>query len=100
MEKIILDENEMPKSYYNILPDLPEPLAPPLHPATNKPIRPEDLAAILSKEAVRQEMSMENFIPIPEEVRDALLAAGRPTPLFRVYCPKAVPAKHATPASS
>ncbi|VVC00279.1 Tryptophan synthase beta chain 2 [uncultured archaeon] len=81
--KILLREEDVPKDYYNILPDLPTPLAPPLHPGTKKPATPEDFEAIFPKEIIRQEMSQERFIPIPEEVRDALLRSGRPSPLFR-----------------
>ena len=73
----------MPSKYYNILPDLPSPLAPPLDAATGKPIPPSALEAIFPKEIVRQEVSSQRFVPIPEEVRDALLALGRPTPIFR-----------------
>ncbi|MGV8176999.1 MAG: TrpB-like pyridoxal phosphate-dependent enzyme [Candidatus Bilamarchaeaceae archaeon] len=81
--KIILDENSVPRNFYNILPDLPEPLAPPLDPGTGKPMDPSALEMIFPKESVRQEMSQERSIPIPEEVRDALIRMGRPSPLFR-----------------
>jgi tryptophan synthase beta chain len=81
--KILLDENEVPRQFYNILPDLPHPLAPPLHPGTGKPASPSDFEAIFSKAVIAQEMSSERFIPIPGEVRDALLRSGRPSPLFR-----------------
>ncbi len=81
--KILLTEDDVPKNYYNILPDLPTPLLPPLNPATKKPISPEDLFAIFPKEVVKQEVSSERFIPIPDEVRQALLTMGRPSPLFR-----------------
>ncbi|MCX6773002.1 MAG: TrpB-like pyridoxal phosphate-dependent enzyme, partial [Candidatus Micrarchaeota archaeon] len=81
--KILLREEDVPREYYNILPDLPTPLAPPLHPGTKKPASPADFEAIFPKEIIRQEMSQERFIPIPEEVRDALLRSGRPSPLFR-----------------
>ncbi|VVC02184.1 Tryptophan synthase beta chain 2 [uncultured archaeon] len=83
MTKIVLDENDVPKQFYNILPDLPHPLAPPLNPATREPAKPEDFEAIFPKEVIRQEMSSERFIPIPDEIRYALLASGRPSPLFR-----------------
>jgi tryptophan synthase beta chain len=85
MTKIVLDENEVPKDFYNILPDLPTPLAPPLHPGTRQPASPSDFEAIFPKEIIRQEMSPDRFIPIPSEVRDALLASGRPSPLFRAH---------------
>ncbi|MCI0503121.1 TrpB-like pyridoxal phosphate-dependent enzyme [Candidatus Micrarchaeota archaeon] len=83
MIKITLDENEVPKNFYNVLPDLPEPLAPPLNPKTREPVSPSDLEAIFPKELIRQEMSAERSIPIPNEVRDALIRFGRPTPLIR-----------------
>ena len=82
MRKILLDENEMPKYWYNILPDLPEPLPPPLHPVTKKPVKPEDLKPIFPKALIEQEMSNERWIKIPEEVRD-VYALWRPTPLIR-----------------
>jgi len=93
--KVVLTEEEMPKRYYNILPDLPKPLDPPLDPRTGKPVNPKDLEVIFTKEAVRQEMSSQRFIDIPEEIRSALFALGRPTPLFRA---KRLEAKLKTPA--
>ncbi len=93
--KMTLDESELPRFYYNILPDLPVPLSPPLNPATKEPVRPEELQAIFPKEVIRQEMSQERNIPIPEEIRDALLMMGRPSPLFRA---KRLEAKLKTPA--
>ena len=83
MTKIMLEENDVPKQFYNIQPDLPHPLAPPLHPGTKEPAKASDFEAIFPKEVIRQEMSQERFIPIPNEIRDALLASGRPSPLFR-----------------
>ncbi|MFH1106332.1 MAG: TrpB-like pyridoxal phosphate-dependent enzyme [Candidatus Micrarchaeota archaeon] len=81
--KILLDENDVPREYYNILPDLPAPLPPPLHPATREPVPAAALEAIFPKALVAQEMSAEPRIRIPGEVRDALLRLGRPTPLVR-----------------
>ena len=83
--KILLEENDVPRNFYNILPDLPRALDPPLHPGTKQPVSPDMLEAIFPKEVVRQEMSSERFIPIPDEVRNALLASGRPSPMFRAY---------------
>ncbi|MBE8540058.1 TrpB-like pyridoxal phosphate-dependent enzyme [Geoglobus acetivorans] len=80
--KIHLDENEMPDRWYNILPDLPEPLPPPLDPETNEPVKPEKLGAIFPKELIRQEMSDERYIRIPEEVLE-IYRLWRPTPLIR-----------------
>src|SRR3989338_2894027 len=82
-EKILLGEDDVPKSYYNIAADLPVQLPPPLNPQTREPIGPEALQAIFPKEIIRQEVSSESFIPIPGEVREALLRMGRPSPLFR-----------------
>ncbi len=80
--KIMLDEKDMPRKWLNILPDLPRPLDPPLSPQTLKPAAPEDFAVLFPMELIKQEMSTEPEIPIPEEVLD-LLGMYRPTPLFR-----------------
>jgi tryptophan synthase beta chain len=80
--KILLDEEEMPRQWYNILADLPSPLDPPLHPATKKPVGPDDLHAIFPMELIRQEMSPQRFIDIPEEVAE-ILRLWRPSPLYR-----------------
>ena len=68
--KIILDENDIPRKWYNILPDMPTSLSPPLNPETKEPIGPKDLSAIFPMELIKQEMSQERFISIPEEVRE------------------------------
>lgn len=81
--KVLLDQDEMPKKWYNILPDLPEMLPPPLNPGTNEPIGPQDLAPLFPMELIKQEVSTERYIDIPEEVREAYLRIGRPTPLYR-----------------
>ncbi|ADT83134.1 TrpB-like pyridoxal phosphate-dependent enzyme [Thermococcus barophilus] len=85
MEKVkaVLKPEEMPKKWYNILPDLPEPLAPPLDQETDKPINPEKLKRIFAEELVKQEMSSKRFIEIPEEILEVYIKIGRPTPLFR-----------------
>lgn len=80
--KIILDEEELPKAWYNIQADLPTPLDPPLNPRTGKPLKPEDLMPIFAKELILQEVSRERWIPIPKEVRE-LYKLWRPTPLYR-----------------
>jgi tryptophan synthase beta chain len=80
---IILDPDEMPTSWYNIQADLPEPLPPPLDPTTLKPINPELLQRIFAKELVKQEVSTERHIKIPDEVFDAYLRLPRPSPLYR-----------------
>ena len=66
--KIFLDENEMPKKWYNIQADLPTSLDPPLNPGTGEPIRPEDLSAIFPMELIKQEVTQKKWVPIPEEV--------------------------------
>jgi len=81
--KIVLDENEVPKKYYNILADLPEKLAPPMDGRTGEPVKPSDLEAIFPKEIVRQEMEEQREIQIPNEIRDRLIMMGRPSPLIR-----------------
>ncbi|MEP0765271.1 MAG: TrpB-like pyridoxal phosphate-dependent enzyme [Fimbriimonadia bacterium] len=80
--KITLPESEIPSHFYNILPDLPTPMPPPLHPGTKQPIGPQDLAAIFPMALIQQEMSPERWIEIPDEVRD-IYRLYRPTPLFR-----------------
>jgi len=78
-----LGADEMPKSWYNIQADLPEPLPPPLDPTTQKPISPQILERIFAKELIRQEVSQERYIKIPDEVVEAYLRLPRPTPLYR-----------------
>lgn len=80
--KYILDEKEIPRYWYNILADLPEPLPPVLHPATKQPIKPEDLAPLFPMELIKQEMSTERYIEIPDEVRD-IYRLWRPTTVYR-----------------
>jgi len=81
-KKILLDESEMPGTYYNIQADMPNPTLPPLHPGTKKPIGPDDLAPLFPMELIRQEVSQERYIEIPDEVR-RIYKMYRPTPLFR-----------------
>lgn len=80
--KILLSEREIPTAWYNILPDLPKPLAPPIHPGTKQPLGPDDLAPIFPMGLIMQEVSQESYIEIPEEVRE-LYKIYRPTPLVR-----------------
>jgi len=82
--KFILDEKDMPTSWYNILPDLPEPLPPPLHPGTGQPLTPPDLAPLFPMELIMQEMSPEQYIDIPEEVQE-IYRTWRPTTLHRAH---------------
>ncbi len=80
--KYLLNENDIPKCWYNIAADLPEPLAPVLHPGTLKPIGPDDLAPLFPMALIEQEVSTEREIEIPEPVRD-ILRQWRPSPLHR-----------------
>jgi tryptophan synthase beta chain len=80
--KITLPESEIPTHFYNIVTDLPTPLPPPLHPGTRQPIGPEALAPIFPMGLIRQEVSQERWIEIPEEVRN-IYRLYRPSPVFR-----------------
>ncbi|MCX7847211.1 MAG: TrpB-like pyridoxal phosphate-dependent enzyme [bacterium] len=82
--KITLSEQDLPRSWYNVIPDLPAPLPPPLHPCTGQPARPDDLRPIFPMALIEQEVSTQRHIRIPEEVLD-ILRLWRPTPLFRAY---------------
>ncbi|MGV8109543.1 TrpB-like pyridoxal phosphate-dependent enzyme [Methanospirillum sp.] len=82
--KIVLDENEIPKKWYNIQADLKTPLDPPMHPQTKKPVTAGDLEPIFPKELIRQEMCQDRYIEIPEEIRD-IYTLWRPSPLFRAF---------------
>ncbi len=84
IHKITLPESELPRQWYNILPDLPVPLEPPLHPETGRSISPEELSPIFPMPLIEQEVSQERYIDIPEEVLDKY-ALWRPTPLYRAY---------------
>ncbi len=81
-KKIILRDDEMPTSWYNVVPDIPNGLQPPLDPETMQPVSLEKLAAVFPMGLLEQEMSGERLIPIPEEVRD-IYGIWRPTPLVR-----------------
>ncbi|HEX68406.1 MAG TPA: TrpB-like pyridoxal phosphate-dependent enzyme [bacterium] len=83
-KKVVLPESEIPKYWYNCLPDLPKPLPPVINPATLKPITPDDLAPIFPMGLIEQEVSQERWIKIPEEVLEKYLLY-RPTPLHRAY---------------
>jgi tryptophan synthase beta chain len=80
--KFLLTDQQIPTHWYNIIPDMPGPLAPVLHPGTLKPVGPEDLAPLFPMALIEQEVSTERWIPIPEPVRD-IYKLWRPTPLFR-----------------
>jgi tryptophan synthase beta chain len=81
-KKITLDEERIPRRWYNIAPDFPEPPAPPLHPGTKQPAGPEDLAPIFPMGLIVQEASTDSLIDIPDEVRE-IYRIWRPTPLIR-----------------
>lgn len=79
-----LSPQEVPSYWYNILPDLPEQVPPPLDPRTKRPVDPSVLERLFARELVRQEVSTERYIDIPPKVRESYAAfARRPTPLFR-----------------
>src|SRR5919197_345352 len=80
--KFQLDEKDLPTHWYNIQADLPASLPPPLHPGTGKPIGPADLAPLFPMELIKQEVSRERWIEIPDGVRD-VYRIWRPTPLIR-----------------
>ncbi len=80
--KIHLTEEEMPRAWYNIQADMPNPLKPPLHPGTHEPVKPEDLSPIFPPELIKQEATTERWVPIPDEVRE-ILRLWRPSPLIR-----------------
>ncbi|WP_292370161.1 TrpB-like pyridoxal phosphate-dependent enzyme [Methanoregula sp. UBA64] len=82
--KILLDEEQIPKKWYNVQADLPSPLDPPLHPQTHKPIGPADLSAIFPMELIRQEVTTDKYVDIPEEVRE-VFRLYRPSPLYRAH---------------
>lgn len=81
--KILLNESDMPTHWYNVVADMPNPPAPPLGPDGN-PVGPDALAAIFPEALILQEVSAERWIPIPEEVHQAL-SLWRPSPLYRAH---------------
>jgi predicted alternative tryptophan synthase beta-subunit len=80
--KILLTEDQIPKDWYCILPDLPGPLQPLLDPKTRKPVDPRMLEAIFPRELVRQKVSGDRFVEITEEIQD-VYRFWRPTPMYR-----------------
>jgi tryptophan synthase beta chain len=80
--KYVLQESELPRQWYNIIPDLPSAPPPPLHPGTGQPVGPDDLAPLFPAALIGQEVSGERHIAIPEEVLD-VYRLWRPTPLYR-----------------
>ncbi|MDQ1289665.1 MAG: tryptophan synthase beta chain [Actinomycetota bacterium] len=84
LHKVLLDESEMPTQWYNIVPDLPSPPPPPLHPGTKQPAGPEDFLPLFPPALIEQEVSTERYIDIPEAVQD-IYRLWRPSPLYRAY---------------
>jgi tryptophan synthase beta chain len=82
--KFVLDESRIPRAWYNIAADLPTPPPPVLHPGTGQPIGPGDLAPLFPMELIKQVVSTEREIEIPEPVRDAY-RLYRPSPLYRAH---------------
>jgi tryptophan synthase beta chain len=80
--KYLLPEAEIPKDWYNIIADLPEPPPPVLHPGTHEPVGPDDLAPLFPMSLIMQEVSGERYLEIPEPVRD-IYKQWRPSPMFR-----------------
>ena len=80
--KILLNEDEIPRQWYNIAADMPNPMQPPLHPGTGQPVGPDDLAPVFPMNLIEQEVSQERWIDIPEPVLD-VYTIWRPTPLYR-----------------
>ena len=76
--KYLLDESEMPTQWYNLIPDLPAPPPPPLHPGTGQPIGPEDLAPLFPMALILQEVSGDSYIDIPEEVQRPVASVAQP----------------------
>src|SRR5262245_19814392 len=80
--KILLDESALPTGRYNVIPDLPSPPPPPLHPGTLEPVGPDDLAPLFPMALIEQEVTGERHVDIPGGVLD-VYRLWRPTPLFR-----------------
>jgi tryptophan synthase beta chain len=82
--KILLGEDRIPKQWYNIIPDMPGPLAPVIHPGTLQPVTPDDLLPLFPMGLIEQEVSQQRWIDIPDEVRE-IYRLWRPAPLFRAH---------------
>src|SRR6187455_1976180 len=80
--KYLLNEDQIPRNWYNIVPDLPKPPSPVLHPGTKQPVTPDDLAPLFPMALIMQEVSTERWVEIPEPVRE-IYALWRPSPLVR-----------------
>ncbi len=82
--KFLLNEDEMPTHWYNVIADLPSPPPPPLHPGTLQPIGPDDLAPLFPMDLIAQEVTTDQYVEIPQEVQD-IYRLWRPSPLFRAH---------------
>ncbi len=82
--KILLTESEMPTRWYNIIPDLPSPPPPPLHPGTHQPVGPDDLAPLFPMALIGQEVTADSYVDIPDDVVD-VYRLWRPSPLYRAH---------------
>ncbi|PKN16180.1 MAG: TrpB-like pyridoxal phosphate-dependent enzyme [Deltaproteobacteria bacterium HGW-Deltaproteobacteria-23] len=82
--KILLSEDRIPKQWYNIIPDMPGPLSPVIHPGTLQPVTPDDLLPLFPMGLIEQEVSQQRWIDIPDEVRE-VYRLWRPAPLYRAH---------------
>jgi tryptophan synthase beta chain len=82
--KVLLDESQLPTQWYNVVPDLPSPPPPPLHPGTLQPVGPDDLAPLFPMDLILQEVTGERYVDIPGEVLD-VYKLWRPSPLYRAH---------------
>lgn len=84
IRKINLEESEMPENWYNVIADMPNKPLPPLHPGTLEPIGPDALAPLFPEALIKQEVTTDKWVTIPDEVRN-MYTIWRPTPLYRAY---------------
>src|SRR5918994_7661724 len=84
LTKIPLDESELPRQWYNVIPDLPSPPPPVLPPATHEPVGPDDLAPLFPMALIGQEVTQDSYVDIPDEVLD-VYRLWRPSPLYRAH---------------
>ncbi len=82
--RYVLPESELPTRWYNLVPDLPVPPPPPLHPGTLQPVGPDDLAPLFPMDLILQEVTSDRYVDIPEEVQD-VYRLWRPSPLHRAH---------------
>src|SRR3954470_18504978 len=80
--KILLEESELPRRWYNLLADLPSPPPPVLHPGTRQPVGPDDLAPLFPMDLILQEVTSDSYVDIPQDVLD-VYKLWRPSPLYR-----------------